>query len=570
MLKLNEQVFKTMADKSPVGIIVTNLNYLVMYFNTAANKLFNLKGSNFIKLDDILPINEIKLNSREVQEINCNQCTYAVNIEKINLGDSKLITFYIRDITQQAKEEERLRCLDAAIDSVSDGVIACDSRGHVVVYNKQISQAEGMDKSEVLGKHYFDIWGLSPEDSYFLSVYKTGKPRLNETWNFNTKTGKEINYLHSTYPVIKDGKTVGVYCLSKNVSQIRKLLVKTIELQEKLSPSEKGKTYNNGTRYSFKDIIGESEAIKATIKEAIKAAQGLAPVMVYGETGTGKELFVQSIHNASLNNNEPFIAINCAAIPETLLESTLFGTVKGAFTGAEDTKGLFEQAGKGTLFLDEINSMPQALQAKLLRVIQEKTVRRLGANEETPVFCRVISSTNIDPWQCVHNRTIRQDLYYRLTGIYLRIPPLRERKGDIECLAKYFLNRYSRIYGKGHIKLSKELIELFEKHSWPGNVRELEYVIEGSVSMLDSENCILTAQHLPSHLRAKDNQGMEHIDLDGKNLVEKLESIEKRLIFDALNENNWNISHTSNYLGIKRQTLQYKINKFNIEKDAKS
>lgn len=247
-------------------------------------------------------------------------------------------------------------------------------------------------------------------------------------------------------------------------------------------------------------MVRQSHSVKQVIRKAQKAAISPSPVLVYGETGTGKELVIQGIHNAGASRNEPFVAVNCAAIPESLLESTLFGTVRGAFTGGEDRIGLFEQAGRGTLYLDEINSMPIGLQAKILRVFQEKKVRRVGAQAEKPIQCRMICSTNLEPWQCVEEGVLRKDLYYRLAVIQIYIPPLRKRPEDIEVLVDYFKKMYNRIYGKHHLQVSNHLMNLFKEHSWPGNVRELEHTIENSLAMVETDVDELTAYNLPYQL----------------------------------------------------------------------
>jgi arginine utilization regulatory protein len=300
------------------------------------------------------------------------------------------------------------------------------------------------------------------------------------------------------------------------------------------------------------------------IASAKKAAEADCSVLVYGETGTGKELLVQGIHNYSNRSSELFVAINCAAIPETLLESMLFGTVKGAFTGAVDSPGLFEQAGKGTLFLDELNSMSPPLQAKLLRVLQERRVRRLGGSAEIPVGCRIVSSTNVDPWECIRKGQLRKDLFYRLAVISLYIPSLKERVEDIEVLLNHFLNKYQKIYGLGKVKISPELRNVLQNYQWPGNVRELEHVIESAVNMLDGEQ-VITVDHLPLYLKTKLlSQGSAAKALPKGTLAEVLTQVEKQVILDALEKHNWNITKAADSLGIVRQNLQYRIRKLGI------
>ncbi|MGB3913916.1 MAG: sigma 54-interacting transcriptional regulator, partial [Thermacetogeniaceae bacterium] len=330
---------------------------------------------------------------------------------------------------------------------------------------------------------------------------------------------------------------------------------------------QKRRKHANGTIFEFDDIIGESDSIKQTIKIAKKFARSLSPVIIQGETGTGKELFAQSIHNYSSRANGPFVAVNCAAIPESLLEGILFGTSKGAFTGAEDKSGLFEEATEGTLFLDEINSMSMLLQTKMLRVLQNKTVRRVGGNKEIPVNPRIISATNVDPMESIAKNQLRNDLYYRLAVATLVIPPLRNRLDDIPILARYFIEKNSKIMGKNIKYISDEVFEIFNKYNWPGNVRELEHVIEHAINMADSTDTKLSVQHLPPHLREKFTH-KHHFYKDYKvnNLQQTLLDIEKDIITQELINNDYNITKTAKSLGISRQHLQYRLKKLNIKK----
>ncbi|HHT62569.1 MAG TPA: sigma 54-interacting transcriptional regulator, partial [Clostridia bacterium] len=274
------------------------------------------------------------------------------------------------------------------------------------------------------------------------------------------------------------------------------------------------------------------------------------------------------LHNYSSHSQEPFIAINCAAIPETLLESSLFGTVKGAFTGAVDNPGLFEQAGKGTLFLDEINSMSPALQAKLLRVLQEKYVRRLGGKTDIPIYCRVISSINVDPWECISRGELRKDLFYRIAVISLYVPPLRERKDDIDILIDYFLKKFQKIYGRRSIKISPEMRIFLMKYQWPGNVRELEHVIESAITML-GEDKIIKTDHLPQYLKIKLSQQEQGIlDITTREpgtLSHILAEVESQAIKEALRKYQGNITKAAAALGISRQNMQYRMRKLGIK-----
>jgi arginine utilization regulatory protein len=289
-------------------------------------------------------------------------------------------------------------------------------------------------------------------------------------------------------------------------------------------------------------------------------------VLIYGETGTGKEIIAQGIHNASPRKQEPFLALNCAAIPETLLESTLFGTCRGAFTGATDSPGLFEQAGGGTLYLDEINSMNPSLQAKLLRVLEEKTVRRVGGKQSIPVKCSIISSTNVDPWKCVVEGSLRQDLYFRLAGVTLSIPPLRSRREDITDLVSHFLKKFNAIYGRRIKGLSPHVKVLFDSYAWPGNVRELQHVLEAAVLAAEDATTI-DFQHLPLHFRQRlcdAHTGPPRSRTPATSLGQTLQETERQIICEALAKTGNNVSRAAALLGLSRQNLQYRMRRLGI------
>lgn len=550
------------------GIIVTDENNSVLYINDSAKRLLNLQNIDNISLYAILPIKDT--NSKSNILINYHDKVISVNIQYVYYENFLIKLLLLTDITKQQKTEEELFIFKSYIESsVNQGIMVFDSEGKLIHINNHASKNEELPSSEVLGKRLEEIYDQTIYNQQRVSetklVYKTGKPILDTIMHYRTNKGKNIKALCSIYPIIKEGKTVAIVCVTRYNNDIRSLLTKTIELQKQLLSTKRINT--NGTRFSFNDIIGNSNAIKLAVEKAKKASFSQSPVLIYGETGTGKELFAQSIHNASIFKDKPFVAINCAAIPEPLLESILFGTVKGAFTGAEDTIGLFEQAEDGTIFLDEINSMPISLQVKLLRVLQEKMVRRIGAKNEIPIRCRIISASSEDPLECVKKNTIRDDLYYRLSVITIKIPPLRERNGDIILLANYFIQKYAQIYGKTKIKMSADFQEALNKYSWPGNVRELEHTIESSIIMLeDGEE--LSIQHLPPHLKPKfiANTNSFAFTSSASTLKELLSSFEKEVILNTLQNHKWNISRSAKALNIRRSNLQYRMRKLEIKK----
>jgi arginine utilization regulatory protein len=386
----------------------------------------------------------------------------------------------IRQSSHDAKDstEELLTLLEGALDASTEGILVTDALGRIVYYNQALGQLEGLQQKDVLGRHLTEVYQVTPDTSEHLTVVETGQPIRDLAKIHFTAEGRAVNLVASTYPVFQESRVLGAFSICRDVTQIKDLVKENIHLQKQIQ-GEGSKSRANGTRYTFKNFIHASPTIDRLVHQAEKAAKSDCAVLVYGETGTGKEVLVQSIHNASARQDNFFTGVNCAAIPDTLLESLLFGTAKGAFTGALDSPGLFSHVGRGTLFLDEINSMSTALQAKLLRVLQERTYSRLGANKELPLSCRIIGSTNLDPWECIKVGTLRKDLYYRFAVFTICIPPLRERPEDIEALSAYFINRYSKVYGQRDIQLDAGLKESFLSYQWPGNVRELEHVLAG-------------------------------------------------------------------------------------------
>lgn len=473
------------------------------------------------------------------------------------------------DLEKQLKEITQQRnLLLKALDVIEEGIHVIDRSGRTIIYTKGCENIEQSKSDYILGKHISEAYELDDETSVQLRVLRSGITVKNLHTTYITSQGKRADIITNTYPIFENGKIIAAVSVNRDITKVGELAEKLIELQKNLySGEQKRRKHANGTIFEFDDIIGESDSIKQTIKIAKKFARSLSPVIIQGETGTGKELFAQSIHNYSSRANGPFVAVNCAAIPESLLEGILFGTCKGAFTGAEDKRGLFEEAAEGTLFLDEINSMSMLLQTKLLRVLQNKTVRRVGGNKEIRVNPRIISATNVDPIESIAKNQLRNDLYYRLAVATLIIPPLRNRLNDIPTLARFFIERNSKIMGKNIKTISDDVLEIFSKYNWPGNVRELEHVIEHAINMADSTDTKLSIQHLPPHLREKFTH-KHHFYKDYKvnNLQQTLLNIERDIITQEMIHNDYNITKTAKNLGISRQHLQYRLKKLNINK----
>ncbi len=315
-------------------------------------------------------------------------------------------------------------------------------------------------------------------------------------------------------------------------------------------------------RYSFGNIIGKSPQMQRVFQLIKQVANTSSNVIIYGKSGTGKELVAKAIHYNSPRKDKPFIAVNCSAIPESLLESELFGHEKGAFTGAVSSrKGLFEEANGGTIFLDEVGDMSLAMQAKLLRVIEDKEIRAVGSDKPRKIDVRIIAATHKDLEKAVKEVTFREDLFYRLNVIPIYLPELRERVEDIPLLVEYFLKKYGEEAGRPNIKISREALACMMKYSWPGNVRELENLIERLVVLSPGDE--ITVNELPEHIRVcKAETLVEELTL-GERIT--LEELEKRYILKVLRETGWHKSNAAKILGIDRRTLYRKIEEYKLE-----
>ena len=391
-----------------------------------------------------------------------------------------------------AKHKEYRKIFNSAdflsvFDKFSEGVILTDIDGLIIYYNTGMSRIDGLKTEDVLYKKITDIYHMTDETSIIMRCLKKEISIINEPFYYRTRMGKVANTIHSAFPVTREGRLIGSLCVVRDYN----LLTETIE--EMPVPE----TVFDDDIF-FDSIIGEDMELTKAINSARMAANTPSPVMLYGETGTGKELFARAIHNHGLRSNNKYTPVNCAAIPENLLEGILFGTSKGAFTGSLNKAGLFERTNGGTLFLDEINSMPVGLQSKILRVLQERKVRRVGALKEVEIDVKIISSVNIDPYTAINNGTLRSDLFYRLGVVFIHIVPLSRRLGDLEQLVSHFIEKHNRILGCNVQRVSSDIMDLFKIYNWPGNVRELEHVIEGAMNIAGSDN-VIKLEHLQSH-----------------------------------------------------------------------
>ncbi|MDR4888125.1 sigma 54-interacting transcriptional regulator [Fredinandcohnia sp. QZ13] len=456
------------------------------------------------------------------------------------------------------------KATEQLVNEVDVGIHVVDLEGTTIIYNQKMAQIEEMNQHDVLNKKLVDVFSFDKnEDSTLLQVLKNGEPIKNAKQTYYNNRGQEITTINNTIPIMDGRKQMGAMEIARDVTKLEKLLRENMNRR-------------SDTHYTFDSIIGSSAAISEVIEASKRATRTNSSVLIIGDTGTGKELFAQSIHNGSNRSSAPFISQNCAALPDSLIEGILFGTKKGAFTGAIDRPGLFEQANGGTLLLDEINSLNPALQAKLLRVIQEKTVRRVGDTKDKKVDIRILATMNEDPIDAISKGRLRKDLYYRLSVVTLFIPPLRNRKEDVRELAYTFMEKYNHLFGLNVTKIEERVLQVFMQYDWPGNVRELEHIIEGALNVITYEDAI-SYNHLPLHFRKKTHSKPELATTANPKLTEKtdiqrldeyMEGIETLYLKQVLQQCNNNITKTAEALGMSRQNLQYRLKKFGIQRDG--
>lgn len=462
--------------------------------------------------------------------------------------------------------------IQRVLSSLHEGIIISDTSGKVWFFNQTQAKMDDMDPKDAIGKKITDIYQLNDNTSPIMKCLKSGKAILNETLMYRTRLGKEANIISNAYPLCKSGKLIGAINFSKDYQ----LLEKTIFPDQGIPQKKK---IGSSARFHFSDIIGSDPDILNAVRIAKMSSNSPSSIMIYGESGTGKELFAQSIHNHSSRKTKRFIPLNCAAIPENLLEGILFGTSKGVFTGAINKSGLFELANEGTIFLDELDSMPLTLQAKLLRVIQEKKVRKLGSLKEINLDVKIISSVRQPPLKIIQDGALRMDLFYRMGVVSIGLPPLREMKGELNTLIRHFIAKYNQALNIQVMSLSNNVLALFNDYHWPGNVRELKHVIEASMNMVPVGKTI-RMRHLPVHIFSFAKKRLSSMDESSNgyamakqdlrpaysNLVETQAASEKQMICHALKKHIGNAAKSARSLGISPQSFHYKLKKYQVRR----
>lgn len=446
------------------------------------------------------------------------------------------------------------KCESAIVETMTDGVLTVDKDGFVTFMNQVGAEILCVDKESSIGKHISDVVDFKP---VILDVLKTGKGYIDKEFLLTKKTGEKIHFIKSAVPIKDDkGNIITVVDTFRKIKRVNKMV------------NELSGSYAN---FSFDDIIGSSIKIQDSISKAKAAAKSMSNVLITGESGTGKELIAHSIHNYSDRKNQPFVSINCGAIPRELLESELFGYEPGSFTGAstKGRMGKFELADGGTIFLDEIGEMPIDMQVKLLRVIQDRRLTRIGGNNVFDLDVRIIAATNKDLFEQCKKGCFREDLYYRINVLHVILPPLRDRKEDISELIMHFMNKLSAKLDKEIYDISPAAMNKIMNYNWPGNIRELENTVERAVNLCSGHvigESDIFIENLKEDINSTYDERMVNTDrvIISKTDIEPLEVIEKRAIERALNISGGNITTTANLLKVTRNTIYNKMKKYNL------
>ncbi len=429
----------------------------------------------------------------------------------------------------------------------TDAVLICDKKG-IIEYAKWKTDVFFIP-SEVVGLSILDIYPeLDESTSTIMRVVNTGQPIYEEEQRIHTWKNELVHCLSTTLPIRSNGKVIGAICAS--------ILYDTNGNKMLPEPS--------GDHYQLSDIITQDEKMYELKRRIEKVALSDSAVMIIGETGTGKELVAQSIHSCSVRRDKPFISQNCAAIPTSLLEGIFFGTEKGSYTGAESRKGLFELADGGTLFLDEINSMDISIQAKLLKALEEKKVRRVGGYKEIKFDVKIVCAMNENPLNAIKMGSFREDLYYRISVVKFMIPPLRERKSDILLLADYYIQYFNKKMGRHITGISEVAQNAFMTYEWKGNVRELRNVIESAFNLAEKD--VITMKDIPelAHQTLKTTLNAPKAELNRTGSLKTMMDDYEKLIIEETLKSSKTMAEAAEKLDMSRQNLRYKMKRYNL------
>ncbi len=440
--------------------------------------------------------------------------------------------------------ERARRYHEVLTDSIQEGLFAIDINGNITFANKNCAETLRMGRETLFGRNIYELLGHSPDNLYFINRITSGR---SSDENYSLTIGRKTVRFNATCCPLNDPDSTekGAVIVVRENRRIKQLVSDFI---------------GGGAKITFQDIVGQDRDFQQCIKTASAAASSLSNVLLQGESGTGKDIIAQAMHNASPRRNNAFLAINCAALPRELIASELFGYEEGAFTGARKggNMGKFELADQGTLFLDEIGDMPLDLQASLLRVLEEKTIMRLGGTKRIPINVRVIAATNQDLETMIENGRFRRDLYYRLGVIRINIPPLRSRKADILLIAEHLVEKCGQRFDRPLMSLTPEVKEAFVRYHWPGNIREMQNVIEGAIQL--SSDQVISYDLVSSYLAFKKPQPAV-LNRESESTIHDLE---KQMILEYMEKYKYNKTRVASALGISRRTLYRRMKEFEI------
>ncbi len=557
------------------AMISVDLDGIITVFNTAAEKLTGIKVKDAMgrfvgdvvmdtRLPFILETGESELN-RQQNLGNIKIITNRMPVKDDNGNMIGAIAVF-RDITEVIKLAEEITnlkemqsMLEAIFNAAQDAISVVDKNGDGVMINPAYTRITGLAEKDVINKPA--TVDIAEGDSIHIEVLKTKQPVKGALIKVGPAR-KEV--LVNAAPIIVDGELRGSVGVLHDLTEISKLSHELKQAKEIIRKLE--------AKYTFDDIVGNDPLLLAAIDKARLAAATPATVLLRGESGTGKEIFAHSIHNASERKYRQFVRVNCGAISESLMESELFGYEEGAFTGAKKggKKGLFEEANGGTIFLDEIAELPPSTQAKLLRVLQEREIVRVGGTKVKNIDVRVITATNIDLEEEIKNGRFRKDLYYRLNVYPIKLPSLRARKGDIYELTIFFIKKLNQQYGRNIQDIDSKAMKELEEHDWPGNVRELENAIGRAIINMKLSETVIREFHLPFFERQTEKsvpfREEPEVDSDvSMDLQTVVEAAEKKCILRVLEKCGGNKTKTAKALDISLRSLYYKLQRYEIE-----
>lgn len=508
-----------------------------------------------IKKDDMITLEATGKDAQKAIDLVSAYITGDIDNKQFSIDeiDSALEASALKINTELKSLKNLKNRLSSILDNISDGICLMDSNGIIMYVNKSYARIFDVEKDTLIGKD--------------AKILFSKRPSVEALKNKNKKVGvvfkeEELKVVSNSMPIYAEGEFQGIITSYSVVDELKEIMNQLDLAEEKIMYYQKELNKKNNVHEAFNIIIGESSTLKEALAISTKAAKTSATVVIRGESGTGKELVSKAIHIASKRLNGPFIKINCAAIPENLLESELFGHEKGAFTGAIARKiGKFELADKGTIFLDEIGELSLSLQVKLLRVIQERELQRIGGNDVVKVDIRIIAATNRNLEELVKEGKFREDLYYRLNVIQIFLPPLRERHGDIPLLCEYFIDQISKREETKPKILTREVLNYFQNYDWPGNIRELENILIRGMTMSEGE--FIDINCLPRHITLMEkNKTGSIINVFGGEL-ETMEAYDKEIIRLALNKYG-SFNKTAKALGLTHRTVSLKAKKYGL------